>query len=97
MFVQIQRTITTIPGHRSGTPNPHNFSEKYWQYTSNLYRSTPAICNAVPCWLLSLEETEAAAHLQFFLLHVVLFLFPFPGALHTRGRTLNTELPCAHA
>ena len=29
-----------------------------WQYTSNLYRSTPPICNAVPCWLLSSGERE---------------------------------------
>ena len=27
--------------------NPYNLSEKYWQYNSNLYRSTPPICNAV--------------------------------------------------
>ena len=40
-------------GNCSGTPNPYNLSEKYWQYTSNLYRSTPPICNAVPCWLLN--------------------------------------------
>ena len=35
-------------------PNPYNLSEKYWRYTSNLYRSTP-ICNAVPRWLLRLR------------------------------------------
>ena len=45
-------------GHCSGTPNRCNLSEKYWQCTSNLYRSTPPICNAVPCRLLSLEERE---------------------------------------
>ena len=42
----------------SGAPNLYNLSEKYWQYTSNLYRSTPPICNAVPCWLLSSGERE---------------------------------------
>ena len=40
------------------SPNPYNLSEKYWQHTSNLCRRTPPICNAVPCWLLSLEERE---------------------------------------
>ena len=45
-------------GNWSGTPNPYNLSEKYWQYTSNLYRSATPICNAVPRWLLSLEERE---------------------------------------
>ena len=29
-----------------------------WQYNSNLFRSTPPICNAVPCWLLSFGERE---------------------------------------
>ena len=42
----------------SKTPNPYNLSEKYWRYTSNLHRSTPPICNAVPRWLPSLEERE---------------------------------------
>ena len=42
----------------SGTPNPYNVSEKYWRYTSNLYCSTPPICNAVPRWLLSSGERE---------------------------------------
>ena len=37
---------------------PYNLSEKYWQYTSNLYHSTPPICNAVPCWLQSFGERE---------------------------------------
>ena len=41
-----------------GTPNPHNVSQKYWQYTSNLDRSTPPICNAVPRWLLSFGDRE---------------------------------------
>ena len=53
-------------GHYSGTPNLHNLFEKYWQCTSNLYRSTHPICNAVPCRLLSLEERETpqyASHL----------------------------------
>ena len=35
---------------------------KHWQYTFNLYRRTPPICNAVPCWLLSLEERETPQH-----------------------------------
>ena len=49
-----------------GTPNSYNLSEKYWRYTSNLYRNTPLICNAVPRWLLSFGEREnAAIHLQF--------------------------------
>ena len=39
-----------LSGHCLGALSPHNLSEKYWQYTSNLYRSTPAICNAVPFW-----------------------------------------------
>ena len=30
----------------------------YWRYTSNLYRSTPHICNSVPRWLLSFGERE---------------------------------------
>ena len=46
-------------GHCSRAPNPYNLSEKYWRYTSNSYRCMPPICNAVPCWLLSLEEREA--------------------------------------
>ena len=41
-----------------GTPNPYNVSEKYWRYASNLYRSTPPTCNAVPRWLLSFGERE---------------------------------------
>ena len=41
-----------------GTPNPYNLSEKYWRYTSNLYRSTPLICNAVPPWLQSFGDKE---------------------------------------
>ena len=48
-------------GHCLGTRNrgnPYNLSAKYWQYTSNLYHCAPRICNAVPCWLLSLEERE---------------------------------------
>ena len=52
--------------NKMGTVQEHNSSEKYWQYTSNLYRSTPPICNAVPCWLLSLAERETpqyASHL----------------------------------
>ena len=49
-------------GHCSGTPNLYNLSEKCWQYTSNFYRSTPPICNAAPCWLLSLEERETPQH-----------------------------------
>ena len=40
------------------TPNPYNLSEKYWQYTYSLYCNTRPICNAAPCWLLSLEERE---------------------------------------
>ena len=47
-----------IYGHCSGTPNPYNVSEKYWRYTSNVYRSTSPICNAVPRWLLSFGEIE---------------------------------------
>ena len=50
--------LICLHGHSSGTPNPYNLSEKYWQYTSNLYRSTPPICNAVPRWLPSLEDRE---------------------------------------
>ena len=42
----------------SGAPNPYNVSENYWQYTSNLYRSTPPICNAVPCWLLNFGKRK---------------------------------------
>ena len=38
---------------------PFNLSEKYWRYTSNLYRNTPLICNAVPRWLLRFGEREA--------------------------------------
>ena len=34
---------------------------EFWQYTSNLYRRTPPICNAVPCWHLSLEKRENSA------------------------------------
>ena len=45
-------------GHCSGTPNPYHLSEKHWQYTSNVYCNAPPICNAVPCWLLSLEDRE---------------------------------------
>ena len=45
-------------GDYSGNPNPYNVSEKYWRYTSNLYRSTSPICNAVPRWLLSFGERE---------------------------------------
>ena len=45
-------------GYRSGTPNPYNLSEKYWQYISNLYRSAPPICNALPCWVLNFGERE---------------------------------------
>ena len=40
------------------SPQPYNLSEKYWRYTSNLYSSTPPICSAVPCWLLSFGERE---------------------------------------
>ena len=50
------RWIST--GHCLGAPNPYNLSKKYWQYTSNLYRNTTPICNAVPCWLLSFGERE---------------------------------------
>ena len=52
-------------GHCSGTPNPHNLSGKYWQYTSNLYRSTRPICNAVPCRLLSFEERETPQYTSY--------------------------------
>ena len=34
-------------------------SKKVLQYTSNLYGSTPPVCNAVPSWLPSFEEREA--------------------------------------
>ena len=34
-------------GRCSGTPNPYNWSENYWQYTSNLHRNTPPIF--APC------------------------------------------------
>ena len=47
-----------VSGNCSGTPNPYNSSEKYWQYTSNLYRNTPPICNALPCWLLNFGGRE---------------------------------------
>ena len=56
------RTAPELIGHCSGTPNPDNLSEKYWQYTVNLYRSAPPICNAVSRWLLSLEERETPQH-----------------------------------
>ena len=53
--------------HCSGTPtNPYNLSEKCWQYTSNLYRNTPPICNAVPCWLLSLKDRETPQYTSYF-------------------------------
>ena len=42
----------------AGLWRPYNLSEKYWQYTSNLYRSTPLICNAVPRWLQSFGDRE---------------------------------------
>ena len=45
-------------GHCSGTPNPYNVSEKYWRYTSNLYRSM-----ASKLW----RKGNAAVHLQFVL------------------------------
>ena len=48
----------TANGDCLGTPNPYNLSEKYWRYTSNLYRSTLPICNAVPRWLQSFGERE---------------------------------------
>ena len=41
------------------TPNPYNLSEKYWRYLSDLYCSTPPMCNAVPRWLQSFGEKEA--------------------------------------
>ena len=52
-----------VAGHCSGTPTHTTAlrstgSEKYWHYTSNLYHTTPRICNAVPSWRLSLEERE---------------------------------------
>ena len=47
-------------GHCSGTPNPYNLPERSWQYTSNLYP-----CNAVPCWLLSLEERETPQYASY--------------------------------
>ena len=48
------------------TPNPYNLPEKYWQYTSNLYHNMPPICNAVPCWLLSLEERQTPQYTSSF-------------------------------
>ena len=47
-----------LDGDCSEIPYPYNVSEKYWRYTSNLYCSTPPICNAVPRWLLSFGERE---------------------------------------
>ena len=52
-------------GHCFETPNPYNSSEKYCQHTSNLYHSTPPICNAVPCWLLSLKERETPQYTSY--------------------------------
>ena len=57
---------TRVNGQCFGNPNPYNLSEKYWQYTSNLYGSTPPISIAVLSWLLSFEERETpqdASHL----------------------------------
>ena len=41
-------------------PQPVQHVEKILQCTSDLYRNTPPICNAMPCWLLSFEEREMA-------------------------------------
>ena len=53
-----QNSLAIFFGTVQEPPARTTLSEKYWQYTSNLHRSTPPICNAVPCWLLSLEERE---------------------------------------
>ena len=65
-------------GHCSGTPNPYNLSEKYWQYTSNLYHSTPPICNAVPCWLLSLEERAMPQYTSHLIPAILLRKYQYP-------------------
>ena len=50
-------------GHCLGAPNPYDLSQRYWQYTSNLYRrAPPPICSTAPCWLLSFEERETPQH-----------------------------------
>ena len=43
-------------GHCLATPNPYKSSKSTGN--TNLYRRAPPICNAVSCWLLSLEERE---------------------------------------
>ena len=53
-----QSMVVELIGNCSGAPDPSNLSEKYWQYISNLYCSTPPICNAVPCWLLNFGERK---------------------------------------
>ena len=57
-LLEMKRLGQNNVGTVQETPNPYNLSEKYWQYTSNLYHSTPPICNAVPYWPPSLEERE---------------------------------------
>ena len=43
----LPKTYRGLCGDCSETPNPYNVSERYWRYISNLYCSTPPICNAV--------------------------------------------------
>ena len=50
--------VPLLLGQCLGTANPYSLSEKYWQYTSNLYRSSPPICNAVPCCILNSGDKE---------------------------------------
>ena len=70
-------TFRALPGYPSEIPEcpakkiwlpwfRGSWTRQYWKYTAKLYRSTAPICNAVPCWLLSLEEKETpqyASHL----------------------------------
>ena len=55
-------SVTFGPKSALGTvrepPTCTTYLKSTVEYASNLYRSTPPICNTVPCWLLSLEERE---------------------------------------
>ena len=51
-------------------PQPVELVGELPQYASNLYPSTPPICNAVPSWLLSLEEREAPQYTSYCVLRL---------------------------
>ena len=64
-FANEVKLCPPLLGNVSETPTPTT-CPKVWQYTPNLYGSTPPICIAALSWLLSFEERETpqyASHL----------------------------------